>query len=88
LALGVVTCRGPFLVEDEEAAEMLEEHHRRRSIQQARRHLARAESEVEAAQQFLHPRSDSDEEMALMRAVANARTSLGDALDTIRARTR
>lgn len=66
---------------------MLEEHDRWRSIQQARRHLARAESEVEAAQRFLDPRSDSEEAMALMRAVANARTSLGDALDTIRART-
>jgi hypothetical protein len=87
LILGVETCRGPFLVEDEEAAEMIEEHYRRRSIQQARRHLARAESEVEAAQRFLDPRSDSDEEMALIRAVANARTSLGDALATIQART-
>jgi hypothetical protein len=66
---------------------MLEEHHHWRSIQQARRHLARAESDVEAAQRFLDPRSASEEEMALIRAVANARTSLGDALDTIRART-
>jgi hypothetical protein len=51
----------------------------------ARHHLARAESEVEAAQRFLDPMSDSEEEVALVRAVANARASISDALETIRA---
>jgi hypothetical protein len=35
---------------------------------------------------FLDPRTDDEDEMALVRAVANARTSVGDALETIRAR--
>jgi len=56
-------------------------------MDQARQHLARAESEVEAAQRFLAPMSAPDEEKALERAVANARTCLGDALETLRART-
>ena len=68
-----------------EAVEMLEEHDRRRSLEHARHHLARAASEVEAAQRFLNPASSSDEDKALVRAVAEARTLLGDALDTIRA---
>jgi hypothetical protein len=65
----------------------MQEHYRRRSMDQARQHLARAESEVEAAQRFLAPMSAPDEEKALERAVANARTCLGDALETLRART-
>ena len=64
---------------------MFEEHGRMRSMEQARYHLARAESELEAAQRFLDP-STSDEEKAVVRAVSNARTCLGDALETIRAR--
>ena len=65
---------------------MFEEHGRMRSMEQARYHLARAESELEAAQRFLDP-SSSDEEKALERAVANARTCLEDALETLRAKT-
>ena len=64
---------------------MQEVEGRRRSMERARFHLARAESEIEAAQRFLDPRSDSEEEKALVRAVANTRTCLGDALETIRA---
>jgi hypothetical protein len=63
----------------------MQEHDRRRSMEQARRHLARAQGEVEAAQRFLDPTSASDEEKALVRAVTNARACLGDALETIRA---
>jgi hypothetical protein len=63
---------------------MQEERDRGRSVERARFHLARAESEVQAAQRLLDPRSAS-EEKALVRALANARTCLGDALDTIRA---
>jgi hypothetical protein len=62
-----------------------EEEGHRRSMERARLHLARAESEIEAAQRLLDPRSDSEEEKALVRAVANTRTCLGDALETIRA---
>jgi hypothetical protein len=54
-------------------------------MERARFHLARAESEIEAAQRFLEPRSDSEEEKALVLATANTRTCLGDALETIRA---
>jgi hypothetical protein len=55
-------------------------------MEQARAHLARAHSELEAALRFLEPRTDDEAEMDLLRAVANARTSVGDALETIRAR--
>ena len=58
----------------------------KRSLEQTRAHLARANSELEAALRFLDPRTDDEDEMALVRAVANARTSVGDALETIRAR--
>ena len=49
-------------------------------------HLARADSELEAALRFLDPRTDDETEMDLVRAVANAMTSVWDALETIRAR--
>ena len=65
---------------------MFEEHGSMRSMEQARYHLARAESEVEAAQRFLDPSSSDEEEKAVVRAVTNARTCLGDALETLRAR--
>jgi hypothetical protein len=56
------------------------------AMEQMRAHLARADSELEAALRFLDPRTDDEAEMALVRAVANARTSVRDALETIRAR--
>jgi hypothetical protein len=74
------------LINFEEAAGMFEEHGRMRSMEQARYHLARAESEVEAAQRFLDPSSSDEEEKAVVRAAVNARTCLGDALETLRAR--
>jgi hypothetical protein len=49
-----------------------------------RERLARAESELEAAQRFLDPRTGDEAEMNLVRAVANARISVGDALETVR----
>ena len=61
-----------------------EEYHRRLTLKRMRTHLARAESELEAAQRFLDPRTAEEAEMDLVRAVANARTSVGDALETIR----
>ena len=53
------------------------------TLERMRAHLARAESELEAAQRFLDPRTAQEAEMDLVRAVGNARTSLGDALETI-----
>ncbi len=50
-----------------------------------REHLARADSELEAAQRFLDPHTRGEAEIALVRAVANARTSVGDALESVRA---
>jgi len=60
------------------------EHNRRMTLERMRAHLARAESELEAAQRFLDPRTVEEAEKDLVRAVANARTSLADALETIR----
>ena len=51
-----------------------------------REHLARADSELEAAQHFLAPDSAEEAEIDLVRAVANARVALGDALETVRLR--
>ncbi len=55
-------------------------------MENMRAHLARADSELEAALRFLDPKSDDEAEIDLVRAVANARTSVGDALETIRVR--
>jgi hypothetical protein len=49
--------------------------------------LARADSELlKAAQRLLHPRTDDGFEIAVARAVANARNLAGDAPKTIGAR--
>ena len=57
---------------------------KRRSMEQVRAHLTRADSELlEAAQRLLHPRTDDEFEIAAVRAVANARTLVGDAPETI-----
>ena len=44
---------------------------KRRSMEQVRAHLARADSELEATQRLLHPRTDDEFEIAVVRAVAN-----------------
>jgi hypothetical protein len=62
------------------------EHGRRMAMEQMRAHLARADSELEAALRYLDPKSTDEGEIDLVRATANARTSVGDALETIRAR--
>jgi hypothetical protein len=64
----------------------MDEHGRRMAMEQMRAHLARADRDLEAALRFLDPRTADEAEMGLVRAVANARTSVGDALETIRAR--
>ncbi len=63
----------------------MDEHRIERSMEQIRMHLARADSELEAALRVLDPRTDDEAEMDLVRDVANAKTSVGDALETIQA---
>jgi hypothetical protein len=58
----------------------------RMAMEHMRAHLARADGELEATLRFLDPKTDDEAEIDLVRAVANARTSVGDALETIRAR--
>ncbi len=55
-------------------------------MERMRAHLARADGELEAALGFLDPKTDDEAEKDLVRAVANARTLVGDALETIRVR--
>ncbi len=62
------------------------EHRHRMTLERMWEHLARADSELEAAQHFLAPGSAEGAEMDLVRAVANARVALGDALETVRVR--
>jgi hypothetical protein len=64
----------------------MDEHGRRMAMEQMRAHLARADSELEAALRFVDPRTDDEAEIDLVRAIANARTLVRDALETIRAR--
>jgi hypothetical protein len=64
----------------------VDEYRIKRSMEQARHRLARAESELQAAQRHLDPKADDEFERDVVRAVGNARTSVGDALETIRAR--
>jgi hypothetical protein len=63
-----------------------EEAKKRRSMELVSAHLARANSEPEAAHGLLDPQTDEEFEMAVVRAVADARTLVGDALETIRTR--
>ncbi len=66
---------------------IVDEHGRSKmAMEHIRAHLARADSELEATQRFLDPKTDDEAEIDLVRAVANARTSVGDALETIRMR--
>jgi hypothetical protein len=57
-----------------------------RCITQMRTHLSRADGELGAALRFLDPKSEDEAEIDLVRATANARTSVGDALETIQVR--
>ena len=60
------------------------EHRHRMTLERLREHLARADDELEAAQRFLDPGTRDEDEVALVRAVADARTLVGDALETAR----
>ncbi len=61
-----------------------EERGRRMAAELASAHLARAESELEAAQRFVDPRSGGETELALAGAIANAKTCVSDARETVR----
>ena len=60
------------------------EHRHRMTMERMREHLARADSELETAQHFLDPGLHDEAEMALVKAIADARTLVGDALETAR----
>jgi hypothetical protein len=60
------------------------EHRPRMTLERMREHLARADSELEAAQHFLDPETRDEDELAFVRAISNARTLVGDALETVR----
>ncbi len=53
------------------------EHGRRMAMERMRAHLARAEYELGDALRFLDPKSTDETEIALVRATANARISVG-----------
>ena len=65
---------------------MSEQELGREAAERARAHLARAESELEAAQRFVDPGGGGEAELALAlaRALANARASVADAMETVR----
>ena len=63
------------------------EHRHSMTLERMREHLARADGELEAAQHFLDPESPEEDEMAFVtfvRAIADARTLVGDALESAR----
>lgn len=63
---------------------MSEQERGREAAERARAHLARAESELEAAQGFVDPGGAGETELALARALANARASVAEAMETVR----
>ena len=60
------------------------EHRHGTTLERLRGHLTRADGELEAAQRFLDPGTWDEDEAALVRAIADARTLVGDALETTR----
>ena len=61
----------------------MEQRHRM-TLERMREHLDRADRELETAQHFLDPETRDEDEMAFVRAIANARTLVGDALESAR----
>ena len=55
-----------------------------RGTEWAGAHLARAHSELEAAQRFVEPVDGGETDLALARALANARANVADAMETVR----
>jgi hypothetical protein len=60
------------------------EQRHRTTLERMREHLTRADSELEAAQHFLDPETRDEDEIAFVRAIEDARTLVGDALETAR----
>ena len=60
------------------------EHRHGTTLERLRGHLVRADGELEEAQHFLDPGTRDEDEVALVRAIADARTLVGDALETTR----
>jgi hypothetical protein len=54
------------------------------TLERLQEHLARADGELESAQRFLDPGTLDEDEVALVKAIADARTLVGDALETAR----
>jgi hypothetical protein len=54
------------------------------TLERLREHLSRADGELEAAQRFLDPGTLDEDEVALVKAITDARTLVGDALETAR----
>ena len=65
---------------------MAEDGRRTMAMENLRARLARADLELDAAIRLLDPKANDEAERDLVRAIANARTSVGDALETIRAK--
>ena len=53
------------------------------AMAQMRAHLARAGRELQSAQRYLYVPAGDKTDLALARAIANAKTSINDAMDTI-----
>ena len=65
---------------------MTEFHDDRQSMERLHQHLARAERELQDAQQFLAPASAAAAERDIVRAVAAGRLSVEIALERVRSR--
>ena len=63
---------------------MSEQERGREGAERARAHLARAQSELEAAQRFVEPEGGGEADLALARALANARASVAEAMERVR----
>jgi hypothetical protein len=61
-----------------------EQERGRMAAERAGAHLARAHSELEAAQRFVDPGGGGETDLALARALANARANVADAMETVR----
>jgi hypothetical protein len=77
---------GPLPHPEGVLALMAEDGRRTMAMENLRARLARADLELDAAIRLLDPKADDEAEIDLVRAIANARTSVGDALETIRAK--
>ncbi len=78
---GSVGASGPTR---EERFEVSEQERGREGAERAQAHLARAQSELEAAQWFVDPGGGGETDLALARALANARANVADAMETVR----